>query len=168
MAEKELLIKEKIEQEGLFTFKDFYKYAHQWFKDEKYDSIIEEKYQEKLSGNEKELVIEWKTSKKLSDYFKAEISIKMEVLNMIEVEAEIDGKKKKTNKGKVSAEIKGTLVRDPESKWNSTPFYRFIHEIYSKYVIPARVNELNDKVVDDVRDFKDYLKVFFSHQGLRK
>src|SRR3989344_6268907 len=137
MPEKDLIIKEKVEHTGLFDFPAFYSYAHSWFVNEDY-GVTEEKYSEKVSGNKRDLLIEWKASKKLSDYFKFEISVKYEISEMSEVEAEIDGKTKKMNKGKVSAEIKGLLVKDHESKWETSAFSKFMRDFYNRYIIQSR------------------------------
>src|SRR3989338_3408616 len=106
MAEKDQITKEKVEHSGLMDFKAFYSFASSWFKEENYD-LEEEKYSENVSGNAKNINIEWKATKKLSDYFKQEMKIKFEVKELVDVEVEIDGKKRKTNKGKVLVEIKG-------------------------------------------------------------
>lgn len=168
MVERDLIIKEKVQHEGLFNFKELYKYAHQWFREEDYDAVIEEKYKEKLvTGNARDIEVEWKISKSLSEYFKMEMSVKFEILGMSDVEAEIDGKKKKMNKGEIGVEIKGFVTKDPKSKWEIYPFYRFIREVYDKYVIPSRTSAIEDRLKDDVRDFKEALKSFLELYGRR-
>jgi hypothetical protein len=105
--------------------------------------------------------------KLLSDYFRIEHEIKFEIKGMVEVEVEIEGKKKKMNKGTIDIEIKGILIKDPESKWDKTPFFRFLREVYNKYIIPGRVDKLEDKVRDDVKDYKESLKAFLELTGKR-
>src|SRR3989344_9222627 len=117
MAEKNILIKEVLEHVGIFSFSDFYEYAYKWFKGEDY-GVIEEKYAEKVSGSARDYTVEWKATKDLSDYFKIEISMKVEIKNATEVEVEMDGVKRKMNKGFMRMELKGTLIRDPSSKWD--------------------------------------------------
>ncbi|MSS75041.1 hypothetical protein EXS73_02410 [Candidatus Pacearchaeota archaeon] len=166
MAEKDLLIKEKLEHTGLFSFDDFYAFAYTWFKDESY-GVTEEKYSEKHSGGAKEITVEWKCAKGMSDYFKIEIGVKFETRGLTDVEVESDGKKKKTNKGTVSVEIKGALIQDPSSKWNESPTYTFMRELYAKYLIPGRVDTMEDAVKGNVRDFKEKLKIFLESTGRR-
>lgn len=166
MAEKDLLIKEKLEHVGLFSFDDLYSYAYGWFKEEGY-GVTEEKYSEKHSNGAKDITVEWKCAKGMSDYFKVEIGVKFEVLGLIEVEVEQEGKKKKTNKGRVTIEAKGVLVQDPSSKWDESPTYKFMRELYSKYIIPGRVDTMEGKVGGDVRDFKEKLKIFLESTGRR-
>lgn len=166
MAEKDIVLKEKLEHSGVFNFEEYYSYAFQWFRDESYN-VIEEKYNEKLTAGGKDILFEWKATKKLSEYFKIEIAIKVETIGLTEVEVEIEGKKKKSNKGRVITEIKGALIKDPESKWDSTVVYKFMRDIYNKYVIPARIDALEDKVQGDVIGFKEKLKAFLELSGKR-
>jgi hypothetical protein len=166
MAEKDQLIKEKLEHVGLFNFDDLYSYAYSWFKEESF-GVTEEKYSETHTGSGKNVTVEWKCAKGMSDYFKIEIGVKMEMQGLIDVEVEQEGKKKKTNKGRASIEIKGTLVQDPSSKWDETPTYKFMRELYMKYIIPGRVDTMEDLTKGAVRDFKEKLKVFLESSGRR-
>lgn len=167
MADKDQLVKEKVEHTGVFDFKNFYTYAHSWLRDKEDYGVVEEKYSEKVSGDAREITIEWKATKKMSDYFKVEIGVKIEVKDLKDVEVEIDGKKSKMNKGKVSVEIKGTLVKDPDSKWDTTPTNRFFRDIYNRYIIPGRIDAMQGKVVGDVISFKEELKAFLELSGKR-
>jgi hypothetical protein len=166
MAEKEQLTKEKVEHSGLMDFKALYGFAHSWLEEESYD-VEEEKYSEKVSGNSRDINIDWKATKTLSDYFKCEVKVTFEVKELVEVEVEIDGKKKKMNKGKVLITIKGTLVRDPESKWDITPGYRFLRDVYGKYIIPGRVDKIQGIIVGNVIGLKEELKAFLELTGRR-
>ncbi len=167
MVEKDLVIKEKVESSGLLDFKGFYSYAHSWFKDEGF-GVTEEKYSEKFSGNSKDIDIEWRAIKELSEYFKVEIFSKWEIKDLVDVEVEIDGKTKKMNKGKILLEIKGSVIRDPESKWDASPLLRFSRDFYNKYIIPNRVNDIKEKVILDIKKLKEELKAFLDLTGKRE
>ena len=67
----------------------------------------------------------------------------------------------------VSESIKGVLVRDPDSAWDAKPFYKFIRDVYNKYIIPGRVDVMEDKVRSDVKDFKEQIKAFLELSGKR-
>jgi len=166
MADRDLVIKEKVEHTGLFSFKDFYAFAHNWFKEERY-GVDEEKYVEKVKGNKRDINIEWKVTKEVSDYFKIEYRVKFKIIGLTEVEVEIDGEKKQMNQGNVEVEIKGALIRDPQSKYDTSAFNRFIREIYNKYIIPSRIDQNKDLIKDDTVKFKDELKAFLELSGRR-
>ena len=166
MTERDLLIKEKVENRGIFDFKGLYRFAHNWFKDEGY-GVDEDEYVEKVSGNSRDIDIKWKATKKLSDYFKVEHLIKFKIEKLTDVEVEIDGEKKQTNKGKVEVEIKSSLVSDPESKWDKSPTQRFLRDVYSKYIIPTRVDNVKNEVIGDAQKFKEELKSCLELMGKR-
>jgi hypothetical protein len=160
MSEKEQVLRETATHTGLFDFTGFYSFAHDWLKEEKRYGVVEERYSEKVSGNSRDLMIEWRATRQLSDYFKLEIFIRFIISGMTDVEVEIDGNKSKMNKGKVDMDIRGALVKDPESKWDSAPFTRFMRDVYNKYVIPSRIYDMEMKVRTDVSILKDELKAF--------
>lgn len=166
MADKDLVIKEKIAHSGIWDFAALYSYAHSWFVEEGY-GVVEEKYSEKVSGNKKNIYIEWSCKKEISDYFNIEFKLKFFINGLSDVEVEIDGEKKEMNKGNVLIEIKGILTKDPKSKWDTTPLYKFMRDVYNKYVIPARVDALENKTIGDVQTFKDELKAFLELSGKR-
>lgn len=166
MAERELIVKEKVEIGGIYDFGAAYGYAYSWLKNNNY-GVNEDKYSEKISGNTKEVDVEWRCSKKISDYFKYEIFVRWEIKNMTDVEVEIDGKKKKMNKGKLTIELKATLVRDYLSKWEGSATLKFFRDIYNKYVIPQRANNMEDQLSDEVRAFKEEMKAFLELSAKR-
>jgi hypothetical protein len=166
MTEKELLLKEKLSHKGLFDFSALYAFAHSWFKDEDY-GVDEERYEEKVSGSSRNLLIEWKATKPLSDYFKIEHKVKFEIEGMTDVEVEVDGEKKSMNKGSIKLDIKSAMVIDPESKWDVKPYYRFLRDVYNKYIIRGRVENIKDKIGNDARGFKESLKQFLDLMGRR-
>ena len=167
MVVKDQIIKEKLEHSGIFNFADVYSFMHTWLTDNIY-GVQEERYKEKVSGSSRDISFEWKASKKTTDYFKVEHTIKVEVTGLTEVEVEIDGKKKRTNKGKILIEIKGVLIKDPENAWDETKLIlKFLREAYDKYIIPTRIESMEEKVENDVRAFKDEVKAYLELTGKR-
>jgi hypothetical protein len=166
MAEKEMLIKETFDHSGMFDFKSFYSFAHSWFVDENY-GVSEDKYSEKVAGNVRDIYIQWTASKQLSDYFKVELKIEIEVKGLSDVEVEVDGERKKTNKGKIKVDVKGLIVTDPSSKWDTSAFNRFMRDVYNKYVIPARIKNMQAAVISGVGNFKEEMKAYLELTGQR-
>ncbi len=161
MSEKDQVSKEKLEHTGIFDFKAMYSYAHRWFAEQGY-GVTEEKYSEKSKGDSRDLIIEWKVTKDLSDYFRFEYKIKFEIEGLSDVEVEIDGQRKQMNKGKVVVEITSTLVMDKDAKWETTPFSRFMRDIYNKYIVPSRVEAMRQLLLSKGNGFKDDLKSFMN------
>lgn len=166
MAEKDLILKEKMEYSGLFDFPELYKFLHSLFKEEGY-GVNEDKYEEKVAGQKRDIAVEWKATKDISDYFKEEYKVKIEIKEMTEVEVEIDSQKKKMHRGKLTLEISGNLIKDKDNKWETSAFNRFIRDVYNKYVIPSRVDARVGKVMEFARDFLEEAKTFLELSGKR-
>ncbi len=167
MAEKDVIIKEKIKYSGYGNFKDTYSYAYDWVRQEGY-SVVEEQYTEKVKGNSKDVEVVWKASKQITDYFKIEIDFRWRILGLEDVEVEIDGKKKKMNKFiELGIEMKGALVRDYKNEWNQSATTKFFKEIYNKFIIPDRTESMKAKVEEMVQNFKEEMKALLELTGKR-
>ena len=93
MAEKEEIFSSKMKYEGLWDFKEFYKFCYQWLVEEMHLDVIEDKYSEKITGDSKGIKIEWTGKRKVTDYFQFSVSVKFEIIGLINVEITKDGRK---------------------------------------------------------------------------
>lgn len=166
MPEKDKIFDSAVKFEGVFSFKDFYKFCYEWLMEETgIGDFQEEKYDEKLKGDSKEIRVEWVGKKKLTDYFLMEISVKFELITLKEVEVVQDGKKIKTNKGDIKVKVKGFLVKDYGAKFERTACKKFLRSTYEKYIIPSRVSQFEDKVYGDAEEFLGQAKSYLALEG---
>lgn len=165
MAEKEQIYSSKIKYDGIFNFKDYYKFCYNWLTEETGLDLIEDEYSEKISGNAKEIKVVWKGSSKLTDYFKFEFKVEFHILNMVDVEINQDGVKTKTNKGSVKTTVKGILVRDYQGKFETSAFNKFIRGIYEKYMITQRVQQFEDYIASKCDEFLGQSKAYLDLEG---
>jgi len=167
MAEKDKLFSSKIKYNGIFSFGDFYKFCFEWLRDETGlgDSLIEEKYAEKLSGDSKNIDVEWSGSRKMTDYFKMEVKVAFRIIGLTNIEVTDGNRKIKTNKGSVEVSIKGTLVKDYQSRFEKSAIQKFLRGIYEKTVIPSRVSEYEGKVMGDCDEFLAQAKAYLDLEG---
>lgn len=165
MAEKEKLFSSKIKHGGVFSFRDFYLFCYQWLGDEVGLNIAEKKYTEKIKGDAKEIEVLWECFRKLTDYFKFEMKVKIKVDPLKNVTVNRDGVKINTNEGIVEMEVSGILVRDYQGKFETTPFNKFLRGIYEKWVITARVEEFEDKIIGDCDTFLSQAKAYLALEG---
>ncbi len=166
MPIKKIILKEKAEMTGIFDFKALYSYMYSWFRNKDY-RVTEKRYMEEVKKGARFMKIIWLTQKKVSDYFEREMEFEFTVKGMVDVEAEVDGVKKDLNQGSVEIEIKGILVKDPESKWEANPFSRFARDFYNKYIIPARIDKMEGELAEDVMELKEEAKAFLEFSGKR-
>ncbi len=167
MPEKDKLFSSKIKYSGLVNFEDFYKFCYDWLKDETGLNLAEDKYSEKISGDAKNLEIEWTGTKELTDYFKFEAKVSFRIIGLTNVEITQDGKKIKMNKGTIEITIKGTLLRDYKGKFEKTAVQKFLRGIYEKSVIPSRVEQFQDKIIGDCDEFLSQAKAYLDLIGKR-
>jgi hypothetical protein len=167
MTEKDKVFSSKIKYGGVVNFSEFYKFCYDWLKDQTGLTLAEEKYSEKLSGDSKNIDIEWTGTREMTDYFKFEAKVVFMIIGLTSIEITQDGKKVKTNKGSVEVSIKGTLLKDYKGKFEKTAFQKFLRGIYEKMVIPSRVDEYQTKVVTDCDEFLSQAKAYLDLEGKR-
>ena len=166
MVEKDKITEEKVKFSGIFEFKDTYQFVYNWLVDEDY-TVEEEKYSETISGDTKGIEINWKATKKVSDYFRNEIKLGWRIIGMSNVEVEKNGKKIKMNKGNIELKIVGSLSRDYMGKWDSNASMKFLRGGYDKYIIEGTMKGYNGKVFGDVSMIAEQLKAFLAIEGLK-
>jgi hypothetical protein len=167
MAEKDKIFSSKMKYEGLMDFKEFYKFCYKWLTEETVLEVIENKYNEKITGDSKGIKIEWTGTRKITDYFKFQIEIKFEIMNLTNVEVTQEGRKVKMNKGIAEMSVKGILIRDYEGKFERTSMQKFMRSIYEKWVIYSRIKEYEEKLIEDCNEFLEQAKAFLDLEGKR-
>ncbi len=163
--EKEEIFSSKVKYDGIFSFKDFYKFCYDWLTDETGLLIAEGKYAEKLAGDAKEINIEWEGTKKITDYFKYSVKVKFRILNIKEVEIMQGNAKIKTNKGSAEVKVSGNLLRDYNGKFEKSGFQKFLRSIYEKWVIASRIEQMEDKLIGKCDEFLNQAKAWLDLEG---
>ncbi|NCO11659.1 hypothetical protein CO038_03835 [Candidatus Pacearchaeota archaeon CG_4_9_14_0_2_um_filter_39_13] len=167
MVEKETILKEIFKHKGIGDFKDFYNFMYSWLKDEGF-VITEKLYSEKLAGDSKDIEVKWEAKRELTDYFRAHIEMVSKVRGLKDIEIEVDGKRKKTQEFReIEITIKGVLEKDYNSRWEKSAIQKFLKEVYHKYVIPSRTDEMMAVVMEFVQNLKEDMKAFFDLLGKR-
>lgn len=165
MAEKETVFSSKIKYGGIFSFKDFYRFCYEWIKEEIGIEMSESKYEEKIAGNSKNIVVQWSGDKKLTDYFGFGMKVDIKANGLENVEIVQDGVKIKTNKGSVEVSAKGELIRDHSDKFTMSGFNKFLRELYEKWVIAERIGEYEGKVAGACDNFLSQAKSYLDLEG---
>ncbi len=165
MSEQDEIYSSKISYEGIFNFKEFYKFCYDFLAEQKGIEINENEYSEKLIGPTKEILVKWTGKKKVTDYFKFELKIEFRTLNMSEIEINKGGVKLKTNKGKISVKVKANLIRDYEGKFETSSRMKFWRGIYEKWIISQRIKEFEDKLIGLAEGFLEQAKAFLDLEG---
>ncbi len=167
MAEKDKIFSSKIKYNGVVNFADFYKFCYEWLRDEVGLGLSEDKYAEKISGDSKNIDVEWTGIRNMTDYFRFEAKVSFRVIGLSNVEVTIGNTKVKTNKGSIEVGIKGNLVRDYEGKFEKSGFQKFLRGVYEKSVITSRVEQYQEKIIGDCDEFLSQAKAYLDLVGKR-
>lgn len=134
MPEREQVIdKQKIIYEGLFNVHDLYKIIEVWFEERNYDKR-EIKNVEMVKPEGKYVELEMEPWKKITDYAKMVIKIRITMQNLKEVEVERNGSKVKLNQGSLTLVFDSWVETDYEDRWETKPVFFFIRTIFDKYI----------------------------------
>lgn len=167
MTEKNVVFSSKIGYDGIFSFPDFYKFCYGFLSDDLGFLTIEDAYKEKISGDAKELEVKWKSTNKIDDYFMHEIKIEFRIFNMKNIEVEKEGGRKKMNKGIVEIKVKGTVITDYRGEYTTSPVRRFMRNVYEKWIIPSRIEKVEEKLFGDCDEFLKQAKAYLDLEGKR-
>ena len=63
--------------------------------------------------------------------------------------------------------MQGFLIRDPSSEWDKKAMLRFLRDVYNKYIIPKRIDDMKDIVTKVIQDMKEEVKAFLELSGRR-
>jgi len=135
MAEVQIVQKKKtISYSGLFNVNKFHKFLMQWFKDNEFH-MYEERTQEQIFPSGKEIIYNYKPYKDFTDFANAVIYLDVKMSNVNDVTVEVDGQKKKMQKGDINIDMTGLVETDYESKWETKPFYYFFKIVAEKFFL---------------------------------
>lgn len=166
MVEEETVFSSKISYNGIFLFKDFYTFCYNWLRDETgVSSFSEDKYSEKLSGDAKNIDIEWTGTKDMTDYFRFKIKIAITIKGLLQVKVKKEGIEIETNKGAVEMKVKGLIVKDYQNKFEMTAFKKTLRGFYEKYIIQSTIKEFKGKIAADCDEFLSQAKAFLDLEG---
>jgi hypothetical protein len=162
MSEREVIVdKVRLSYEGLFSVADFYKMIDEFFEEKNYDKR-ELKNIERVSPEGKYIEIELLPWKKVSDYAKNEIRVRMMMSNIKDVEVEKDGVKVKLNQGNLQIVFDAYLTTDYENRWESKPYFFFLRTIFDKYLYRPFQSGFQQGVKSDFVELRDRIKAFLN------
>lgn len=161
MTEYDMVYETKLKYNGLFDFKELYKFVHDWFSSYHY-IVIEKKYEEKITAEGKDLEIEWMCLRKISDYFRFQVDIRFRIIAMSSVEMQRGNIKIKMNKAAVEIVVRGVLQKDYENRWERSPIAKFLRGVYDRYIIRSRIEDYEDKIALEVDESVAQMKAFLA------
>ncbi|MBT3813901.1 hypothetical protein HOE37_05260 [Candidatus Woesearchaeota archaeon] len=125
-----------IRYSGLFDFDGFYAAVIDWGKNHGY-MWHEIDYKHKVpspSGAEQEW--KWRLMKDVNDFINYDIQFIIHAYDLLDVEVEVEGRKKNLTKGRLYIWINGTVTYDWQSKFGGGKFAKWLGAFYAKRMNP--------------------------------
>lgn len=165
MATKDKIFSSKVKFKGFFNFADLYKFCYDWLSEEEGFGVAETKYVEKLSGNSKDIDVEWVGTKNVNDYFQFEFKAKFKIIGLEKSEIIQDNKKIKTNNGSVEISMDGLLVKDYQGKFETNAWNKFTRAVYERWVISSGITAMEEKLSSICDGFLSQAKAYLDLEG---
>jgi len=165
MVEKEEIFSSGVKFGGLFSFKSYYKFCYEWLTEEIGLDVAELKYKEKVAGDTKEIEVKWEGTKKITDYFKYLIKATFMITDLKKVEIQKGNAKIPMDKGGIKLSIKGVLIRDYDGRFEGSALRKFMRSIYDKWIIPSRIEQMEDKLISKCDEFLNQAKAYLDLEG---
>lgn len=164
--ELSLVYEGKVVHAGIFGFKEVYRFLYEWFTGYEY-VVIEQKYSEKIKAEGKEIEIIWLCLRKLSDYFRFRVKVRIFITRMTTVEVMQGNVKTTREKGEIEVKFTSYLERDYEHRWEANPVTKFLRGLYDKYIIKSRIELYEDSLASEVDESIAQAKAFLALEGRR-
>jgi len=162
MVERKLIIEDlALGYEGYFEATELYRAINDFIRNKNYDPV-ESKNFEYVGEKGKTIEIEMNPYKKITEYVKYELKIKIKMENVTEEIIEVDGIKRKLNKGKVTVKFKAYFTTDYEDVWEGKPWMFIFRTLVDKFVIPSYIQKWEEGLVKDVNDLHTEIKTFLN------
>lgn len=162
MVERLVLLEtEVIKYEGLFEAKEVIGVIKQWAKDKGY-VYLEISHIETTKPEGKYVEINGMCFKKLTDYTKSLMRLRVQFNDYKDVVIDQDGKKKKMHEGKVAISTTGFIETDYEGRWESKPHFYFMRILWHKYVYSPLISGHETQIKEDVTMLRNNVKSFLN------
>ncbi len=129
----------------IFDFQEFYTHAGDWLKWRGF-GLIESKYVEKVTPNGKDYEIHWRCEKDIDEYSQQQLLIIWKMFSVNDVEASVDNKKIKLQKGSINMDMSAVIEEDIEKKWGKTILFSAFKQFYEKYIFRSSKKRIEEEL----------------------
>jgi len=151
----------KMRYDGLFDASELYRIIDGWFYEKHWDKK-ELVNTELVRPTGKQLNIVMHPWKSISDYHKLWLHIRINILDLQQVEVELDGVKTRLQQGKFFLVLDGFVYSDRHSNWSQRPLHWFIQMLAELYFFRPHYAKAEAWLRSDVEDIMNKLKNYFN------
>ena len=162
MAERQIIVDHlRLVYEGLFDITQLYTLINEWMREKGYDKK-ERKNVESITPNGKYLELELEPWKKITDYAKFVLKLRIIMKDIKDVEVERDGSKVKLNQGHITIVFDGYFETDYENRWEQKPTFFFIRTLFDKFVFKPYTERFKGRLIGEVNELHSLVKGFLN------
>ncbi|MAH01870.1 MAG: hypothetical protein QF798_03230 [Candidatus Woesearchaeota archaeon] len=146
---------------GPFDANALFKHINVFLFERGFDLKVEKEFEQNTkTGKHMEwLIMPWK---RISDYTRHHIKVRILVYDYNKVDAVIDKKKVKIGNGRIVMYLDGYIEYDQEDRWESKPFFQFLRTIYNKFIYKVYTERFEQRLSHDVHHLHHAVEQFLN------
>lgn len=152
---------EKIDYSGPLEVNDLLRMIENFLWEKGFDKRQEKDFEINTHNGK---FIEWQYHpwKKITDYIRYMVKVRVLGYDIVKIDTVVDGKKKKVDSGRIIIVIDGFMEYDYDSYWDDKPFLLFLRTIYDYFVFKAYTERFEQRLVHDINSLMDQVEKFFN------
>lgn len=159
-----ILWKKKFSYSGLIDIKGVYRVATDWLSEQQYNPY-EEKHSEQNFEDGKEIVVEIKGGKDLSDFARIKWKTKITALKLTEQVIERDNRRVKMYKGEITFSTDVYLETDYDKSYEQKALAYFLRTVVDRFVFKSYINKSVDRAKRQYIKFQDQVKSYLNMES---
>ena len=155
---------EKIEYSGPFDANDLFRMIDNFVFERGFDKRQDKDFEQNTANGK---FLEWQVTpwKKITDYIKYIIKVRVLGYEIVKVDAVTDKKKSKVDKGRLIIVIDGFMEYDYDNYWDDKPFLFFLRTVYDYFVFKAYTERFEQRLVHDINHLEQNIEKFLNIYG---
>lgn len=151
----------KLDYNGPFDFNDLVMMIQRFTFERGFDRKPEKDYEQNTSTGKQ---IEWQVThwKKLTDYMRILLRVRILVSDYVKVDAVKDNKKVKVGNGRVILYFDAFMELDYFLRWDSRPFFLFLRVLYDKFIYKVYTERFEQRLTYDMVHLYNEVENFFN------
>ena len=152
---------EKIDYSGPLDIGDLFRMIENFLWERGFDKKQDKDFEQ---NTERGKFIEWQISpwKKITDYTRYIVKIRVLGYDMLKSNAVHSGKKTKVDNGRIIIVIDGFMEYDYDNKWDDVPILHFFRTMYDYFIFKAYTERFEQRLVHDVNHLIDHIEKFLN------
>ena len=162
MSELKIIVDHlRLNYNGPFDAHDLFKHINAFLFERGFDLKVDKEFEHNTKTGKQ---IEWQIIpwKRISDYTRHHIKVRILVHDYNKVDAVVDKKKVKVGNGRVVMYLDGYIEYDQEERWESIPLFQFIRSLYNIFFFKVYTERFEQRLSHDVHHLYQTIEQFFN------